>query len=207
MRYKNQELLNKITSYIGETLTGEGRIPSNREVGDYFGISKSCAQKYMSTISKQGLCKQLNKYRDDCSKAKIIDANASCGTPTYEEENILEYIRLPIPLFGKDEKIIIHASGDSMMDAGINDGDVLFISPQADAKDGDIVAATINGASTLKTYMHHKDGRPYLHPENSQYDDIEIHEGDDFYIQGVLIYVLKNYRGFKSNLIFKENLE
>jgi repressor LexA len=204
MRYKDQSLLDSISSYIGEIVVGEGRVPSNREVGEHFRISKSCAQKYMSTISKQGLCKQLNKYRDDCRKAAIVDTGLSCGTPTYEDTSITEYVRLPVPLFGTEEKIVTHASGDSMINAGIDDGDTLIISRQTEAKDGEIVIATLNGASTLKTYMHHKDGRPYLHPENSSYEDIEIHEGDAFFIQGVLIYVLKNYRGYRSELVYKE---
>ncbi len=204
MRYKDQELLKRISDYIGETLLTERRIPSNREVGERFGVSKSCAQKYMSTISKQGSCKQLNKYRDECSKAMLVDGSMSCGAPTYEEEQILEYISLPVPLFGKEDKIILHASGDSMKDAMIDDGDMLIISRQSEAKDGEIIAALINDRTTLKTYMHHEDGRPYLQPENAKYDDIEIYEGDDFRIQGVLVYVVKNFRRYKSESLYKE---
>ncbi|MBR0452045.1 MAG: hypothetical protein IJI78_08645 [Oscillospiraceae bacterium] len=198
MRYKDPDLLQNISRYIGDALTREGKVPSNREVGEHFRISKSCAQKYMSTISKQRICPQLEKYNEDCRKAVIVDTGLSCGTPTYEEENITEYIRLPISMFGTEEKIIAHANGDSMTGAGIEDGDTLIISRQAAARDGEVILAVLNGATTLKTYFRHPDGRPYLHPENSRFKDIEIHEGDEFFIQGVLLYVLKDYRGFRS---------
>ena len=200
MRYKDPDLLQKISQYIGDTLTKEGKVPSNREVGERFGISKSCAQKYMSTISKQRMCSQLEKYSEECRKAVIVDTGVSCGTPTYEEENITEYIRLPISMFGTEEKIIAHANGDSMTGLGIEDGDTLIISRQIEARNGEVILAVLNGATTLKTYLHHEDGRPYLHPENDRFDDIEIHDWDEFYIQGVLLYVLKDYRGFRSDM-------
>ena len=85
-----------------------------------------------------------------------------------------------------------------MIEAGIEDGDTLIISKQMDARDGEIILALVDGATTLKTLLHHKDGRPYLHPENDSMPDIEIYDGMSFNIQGVLTYVVKNYRGFKS---------
>ena len=197
MRYKDPELMRNISDYIGETLTDEGRLPSNREVGEHFGISKSCAQKYMSTISKEKLCDRLNKYNDEYRKAMIVRNGFSCGTPTIEEESVEEYVRLPSALFGYENKIVAHANGDSMVEAGIEDDDVLILSVQQTARPGEVVLATLNGASTIKTYQQHADGRPYLHPENPKYKDIEIHEEDAFYIQGVLLFVLKDYRGFR----------
>ena len=207
MRYKDQTLLDNISQYIGDTITSEGRVPSNREVGEFFHISKSCAQKYMSTISKERRCEKLNKYKEDSRRAMVVETGFSCGTPTIEEENVMAYVRLPSELFGNEEKIISHANGDSMINAGIEDGDTLIISAQHEAKVGEIILATLNSASTIKTYFLHDDGRPYLHPENDAYDDIEIYEGDEFYIQGVLLYVLKNYRRYKSDLCFKEQKE
>ena len=204
MRYKDPDLLENISRYIWDVLTSEGKVPTNREVGERFRISKSCAQKYMSTISRQRMCAELEKYSEECRKAVVVDGGTSCGTPTYEEENITEYIRLPISMFGTEEKIITHANGDSMTGAGIEDGDTLIISRQSEARNGEVILAVLNGASTLKTYLRHGDGRPYLHPENERFDDIEIHDGDEFYIQGVLLYVLKDYRGFRSGLAYKE---
>ncbi len=204
MRYKNPELLKGMSDYIGEFLLAEGHVPSNREVAEHFGVCKSQAQKYMSTIAKQRLCKAWENYNDEYSKTSVVDMGLSCGIPTYEDECVIEYTRLPNSIFGDEEKLVAHANGTSMQDAGIEDGDTLILSDQKTAREGEVVLATLNGALLIKTYLLHEDGRPYLHPENEEFNDIEIHEDDAFYIQGVLLYVLKNYRGFKSQVMFKE---
>ena len=61
------------------------------------------------------------------------------------------------------------------------------------SENGDIIVALLNGENTLKRLRYDANGRPYLHPENPVYPDIMIHEGDRFYIQGVLIYAIKAY--------------
>ena len=66
-----------------------------------------------------------------------------------------------------------------------------MVRKQVTANDGDIVVALLNGENTLKRFFHHSDGRPFLHPENPAYADIEITDEDTFYIQGVLSHVIK----------------
>ena len=125
-------------------------------------------------------------------KAAWLGNDISCGSPTYQEEHIMEYLRLPVSVFGKGEKYIITASGDSMIGAGITEGDYLVIRKQVTASEGDIVVALVNGENTLKRLMQHGDGTQYLHPENDAYADIEFSDGDTFYIQGVLTHIIKH---------------
>lgn len=92
----------------------------------------------MSTISKQHLCQTWDKYNDEYSKAALVDTGFSCGTPTYEDECVIEYTRLPTSLFGDEKKIVAHANGASMQNAGIDDGDILILSEQETARKGEV---------------------------------------------------------------------
>ena len=193
MQHLDNDLLEKIAGYMGRCLLEEDYSPSVREVGSRFGISKSTAQKYMAKITSEGLCPQLDKFsKDGTEKAAWLENDIACGEPTYQEEHIAEYLRLPVSVFGKGEKYIITARGDSMTGADISEGDFLVIRKQVTANSGDIVVALVNGENTLKRLMHRRDGTPYLHPENPEYPDIEFGEGDTFYIQGVLTHIIKH---------------
>ena len=72
--------------------------------------------------------------------------------PQLEEEYIEEYVSLPVSLFGEGEFFILRASGDSMIGAGINSGDMIVIRKQNTASDGDIVVALVDNESTLKRF-------------------------------------------------------
>lgn len=84
---------------------------------------------------------------------------------------------------------MLHARGDSMTGAGIEDGDMVLIKKQEEAYPGQIVVAYVEGeGNTLKTYKE-KGGKAYLHPENPKYNDIPIR---DCKIQGIAIKVIKD---------------
>ena len=191
MRHKNTDLRDSIMRYVDECCINEGREPSVREVGRVFGISKSNAQRYMAEIRKESLSPRIGKYNDDRVSAAWLENSIACGAPTYEEENIRMYVQLPTAVFGGGEKYILTARGDSMIKAGITEGDIVVVRKQVTAEPGDIVVALLNGENTLKRLMFREDGRPYLHPENDALEDIDIGEDDALYIQGVASYVIK----------------
>ena len=87
-----------------------------------------------------------------------------------------------------------------MVDADIHEGDLVVIRKQVTADPGDIVVALLNGENTLKRLMLDESGRPYLHPENRNYDDIEIRDGDEFYIQGVAVKIIKDINGDPADI-------
>ena len=114
----------------------------------------------------------------------------ACGIPKFAEENIEEYVRLPVSLFGKGDFFILRAYGDSMIEAGIEDGDLVLIRQQNIADEGQIVVALIDDEATLKRfYPEPQKHRIRLHPENSHMDDIFV---DHCEIQGVAVKVLKD---------------
>lgn len=127
------------------------------------------------------------KYNNTKCSAAIL-GSVSCGPLQYEDENVEGFVSLPEVIFGKGEFYLLKANGDSMVNAGIDDGDWIVIRKQNTAKDGDIVVALTEGMNNLK-YFFHGDGHAILRAANSNYDDIII---DELAIQGVAVKIIKN---------------
>ena len=101
----------------------------------------------------------------------------SCGVPRFAEENIEEYVCLPVALFGKGNFFILRVNGESMIEAGIDHGDFVFIKCQNHAQPGQIVVALMEDEATLKRFFPEPKQRRFrLHPENSQMNDIYVDE-------------------------------
>lgn len=116
--------------------------------------------------------------------------NVACGVPKFAEGNIEEYVRLPISLFGRGDFFLLRASGDSMIEAGIDDGDLVLIRQQDTADPGQIVVALMEDEATLKRfYPEPGRHRVRLHPENRRMKDIVV---ENCIIQGVAVKVLKD---------------
>ena len=193
MQHKDNSILERMTDYCNEYLRDKRELPSTRHLAKVLNISKSSAQRYLVAVREGDRLTVQNKMSNDREMTPVYDGTGPCGIPDYQDGNVAEYVILPESLFGKGPKFIVRASGNSMIDAGINDGDMLVFRVQSNAEDGDIVAALVSGGNTVKTLCHDSEGHPYLHPENKEYDDIVIHEGDSFAIQGVLACALKRY--------------
>lgn len=127
---------------------------------------------------------------------KFIDLTVQCGFPSpaadYAENDLslTDYF-----VKNRDATLIIEARGDSMIDAGIFEGDILMIDRSIEPRPGDIVLAYLQGEFTLKT-LKFVNGQPELHPQNSSgnYPVIRPGEYDDFQIEGVLVGSGRRYR-------------
>lgn len=164
------------------------------------GVGRNIQYKLVApeTISKWTPCiverfvAQIHQPRPNA--AVITPLNllgcVSCGVPKFAEENIEEYVRLPIALFGRGQFFILRANGDSMIEANIDHGDLVLIRQQNYADEGQIVVALMDDEATLKRYYPEPENRRVrLHPENKQMDDIFV---DNCVIQGVAVNVLKD---------------
>lgn len=192
MQHKDYDILNEMSVYVNDFIIEKDCYPTVRELGSRFGLCKSSAHRYLKLLREEGRLPSDSKMMPgEEERAAWLSNTVSCGSPSYQEENIDGYVRLSSAVFGKGQKYLLTASGDSMIDADIEEGDVLVIRKQATAEEGDIIVALLNGENTLKRLMRHSDGAPYLHPENRSYSDIEINDEDTFYIQGVLTHVIK----------------
>lgn len=122
-----------------------------------------------------------------------VAGEIACGP---QKEAIIEadnYLSFPVSLLGSGDHFVLQAKGDSMVDAGIFDGDYVIVHKQDTADSGQIVVARIGNETTLKRLIKdEKHERIILHPENDAFSDIEVNQANEFAIQGVVIKVIKD---------------
>ena len=201
MRHRDPAIMDKIVKFVDAYYLENGRSPSTSEIGNEIGVSKSTACRYLQEMRKKKMIVYDGRFIETNLTSKATVGNKvntyvldsiSCGTPLLEEENINEYVSLPESIFGQGEFMLLMANGDSMIDAGIDDGDMVVIRKQSTAEDGQIVAALIEGMNTLKTlYRDEEKHKVILHPENKALSDIIV---DNCMIQGVAINVIKSLK-------------
>lgn len=197
MRSKSPELMNKIIKYVEQYYLQNGHSPSTTKIAEAVDIARGTAYKYLVEMAARGMIEYdgetiettvTKKLNTDASQTAIV-GSVPCGTPQYEEENIEEYISLPAAIFGKGDFFILRASGDSMIEAGIDDGDLVVIRKQIYAENGDIVVALVDNQNTLKRFYRDDENKRFiLHPENKRLEDIIVKE---CCIQGVACHVIK----------------
>lgn len=199
MRSKNAEWFPMIENFINSYREQNNASPSVQEIANHIGIAKSTASRYLSTMREKGMI-EFDGHRNIATRETIrtkaetvlvpILGCVSCGIPKFAGENIEEYVRLPIALFGKGDFFILRANGDSMIEANIDHGDLVVIRQQSHAEKGQIVVALIDDEATLKRYYPEPEQhRVRLHPENQKLQDIFV---DDCSIQGVAVKVIKD---------------
>ena len=168
----------EIYKFIRESLYEKGYPPSVREIGAAVGLqSSSTVHMYLNKMAKEGM------IRRDPTKPRAIDlmedkpwanmlrvplvGTVAAGVPITAEENIEEVFNVPSTLLGtQDDTFMLRVQGESMIKAGIYDGDLIFVKEQNTAKNGEIVVALVeNEEATVKRIYFEKD-RVKLQPEN-----------------------------------------
>lgn len=192
MRQKNPKYMKEIEDFVDEFYSKHHKTPSCREIAENTTLQRSAVQKYLTAMNDQGMIKydgktictrRMQSYAPDTTSVGVIGTIA-CGPLSMEEEAVEQYVDLPTSLFGSGDFFILHASGDLMTGAGIDNGDLVLIRKQEKAHNGDIVVAYIEGdGNTLKRFKRY--GRTvFLHPENPKYTDIPL---KNCKIQGVAV--------------------
>ncbi len=115
------------------------------------------------------------------------------GVPLAAEENVESRIPVPEEWIGRGRHFALRVNGDSMMNAGILDGDCVVVRQQATAEDGDIVVATLDGETTLKR-LRRSGRRVSLAAENPRYRPIEV-QSENAVVQGVVVGLMRGYLG------------
>ena len=158
MRTLNPKTLCKMEEYIKEYQSENGRSPSYRNIMHGIGMSSlNLVQRYVLALENEGRIQRTrlgnielpSRFdKGETTIAPLIGAIA-CGEPCFEVEHIEDSFELPRSLFGSGKLFMLHASGNSMVEAGINDGDLIVLRKQDYADDGDIVVALTNGNNTF----------------------------------------------------------
>jgi repressor LexA len=177
----------EIWQFLVEYVDAHGYPPTVREIGDAVGLaSPSTVHAHLANLERAGLLRrdptkpralELVGRRRDEARAETempllpLVGRIAAGGPLLAEEEIEDRIAVPEPL-GRNADFLLRVKGESMIEAGILDGDIVVVHRQDDARVGDIVVALVGedesaDEATVKTFHRESDGRIRLQPENS----------------------------------------
>jgi repressor LexA len=189
-----------ILEFIQTEQREKGITPSTREIQHHFGFaSQTSVMQYLATLERKGfLDRHARKARaliTPVQKVRITDipiyGQIPAGMATLTEQTIEGHVSLDTRSVNASKNgrtFALRVRGDSMIDAHVLDGDIVILEDRKDVQNGDIVAALIDGETTLKRYvMEH--GRPYLKAENPLYPNLV--PARELRIQGVMVSLVR----------------
>jgi len=191
-----------IYDFLLKTIREKGFAPSIPEIGKQFKIaSTNGVSDHLKALEKKGYIRRVGKRASEVVNAlgkTVLTATRDvpilgkvpAGKPLLSEENIEGILSIPDDM-GSGKLFALQVKGDSMIGAGILDGDKVIVKQQGTAENGEIVCAMINGEATLKRFFK-KDGVITLKAENDKYAPITVSEGE-FRIAGRVVGLLRKF--------------
>jgi repressor LexA len=196
-----------ILDFIAAQLRERGYPPSVREIGEAVGLtSSSTVHAHLTTLQKQGFLRRdptkprAIEVRYDATSGAAIErrparhipllGDVAAGTDVLAQENVEELLPLPEDFTGDGQLFMLRVRGDSMIDAGILDGDYVVVRRQEEADKGDIVVAGIPGEeATVKTYSR-KGNKVVLVPANARLEPM-VYDPREVTLFGKVVTVLR----------------
>jgi repressor LexA len=191
----------RVYSYLETYLRRKGRPPSYQEIQDYFGFrSLNSVVKHLKQLERKGYLEspwgnqkrafRLLPLRTTAATIPFL-GRVAAGAPI-EAVNIPEAVEVPESLLAGGNNFALQVQGESMIDEGIRDGDVLIIRKQDRADNGQTVVAQIEGEVTIKKF-YQRDGRVELRPANEELKPLVV-PAERVEIIGVVIGLVRHYR-------------
>ena len=182
---KQQEIL----EYIKETILKKGYPPAVREICEAVNLkSTSSVHSHLETLERNGYIRRdPTKPRtieiiEDCfnlARREVVNVpllgTVAAGMPLLAQENIENYFPIPTEMLPDKEVFMLRVKGDSMIEAGIFNGDLIFVEKTVTAENGEIVVALLDDSATVKRF-YKENGHYRLQPENSSMDPIIVDE-------------------------------
>jgi len=203
MRSKNTAHYKTIVDFVNKYFDGVGRSPSTREIESGTGISRPTVQRYLRELSEhgeieydghRGIVTDYMRGAAEGTSPVLMGNSIPCGMLNEVCDAELESIRMPTALIGTGDFFLLRAKGNSMINAGIDDGDLVLIKRCERVREGRIAAFLYdNSETTLKRFKQDKNAI-YLIPENDAMEPIVISGNDRtrLIIQGEAIMVMKD---------------
>jgi repressor LexA len=196
----------KLLKFIEKYQWDNGASPTIREMKEKFGVSSdNSILKLLNALQRKGYIKKgdtprsikmLASIREKMDIAAAVISVPLVGTipaggPVAAEENVLETYEIGKGLMPSSSgAFLLRVTGNSMIDAGIYESDMVMVAPNQPVRSGDVVVALVDGESTVKTYI--KEGaKVYLQAENPEYEN--IYPTGELQIQGVVTGLIRNY--------------
>lgn len=201
----------QVLEHIKSTVSERGYPPSVREIGEAVGLSSpSTVHSHLASLVKAGLIRRdptkpraievlttesavepAPRQRDDIQDVPVVGRIAA-GRPILATEQVEDVMPLPTELVGNDPVFMLTVKGDSMIEAGILDGDLVVVRRQDDATDGQIVAALVDDEEATVKRLYRRDGKVILESENPAYEPMVFDR--DVRIIGKVVSVLRKVR-------------
>lgn len=172
---------NKILEFIRQEIEEKGYPPSVREICAAVGLkSTSTVHAHLNTLEKKGFIRRdstkpraLELLDNSVSRGRSVPlvGKVTAGLPITAIENIEDYLTLPQGMLGHDELFCLRVQGESMIEIGILDGDIIVVRQQQDAENGEVVVAMIDDEATVKRIFFEPE-RIRLQPENRHMEPI-----------------------------------
>ena len=191
----------RVYSYLETYLRRKGRPPSYQEIQDYFGFrSLNSVVKHLKQLERKGYLEspwgnqkrafRLLPLRTTAATIPFL-GRVAAGAPI-EAVDIPEAIEVPESLLAGGNNFALQVQGESMIDEGIRDGDVLIIRKQDHANNGQTVVAQIEGEATIKKF-YQRDGRVELRPANEELQPLVV-PAEKVEIIGVVVGLVRHYK-------------
>ncbi len=194
----------EILEYIKLQILKRGFPPSVREICEAVDLkSTSSVHSHLETLEKNGYIRRdptkpraieildddFNLVRREMANVPVIGSVAA-GEPLYAEQNIEDYFPIPVERLPNKQTFLLKVKGESMINAGILDGDMVLVEETSTASNGDMVVALVEDGATVKTF-YREEGIYRLQPENDFMDPIIVH---DVIILGKVIGVFRFFK-------------
>lgn len=179
----------EILEYIKSEILSKGYPPAVREICEAVDLkSTSSVHSHLETLEKNGYIRRdptkpraieildddFNLTRREVVNVPIV-GHVAAGQPILATENIEDYFPIPVEFMPNQDSFMLKVKGESMINAGILDGDNVLVKRQANAENGDIVVALVDDSATVKTF-YKEDGYYRLQPENDTMDPIIVED-------------------------------
>lgn len=176
---RTEEKMNQIYNFTVEFINDNGFPPSVREICSKLNIkSTATAYSYLERLKNKGLIEKsalkkraISLPQKNNFKTIPLIGTISAGTPIFAVENLEGYYPLPEEFNATGSDFALKVKGESMINAGIFDNDIIIVKQQSVAENGEIVVALIDDSATVKRFFK-KDGKFVLHPENDYMEDM-----------------------------------
>ena len=197
----------EILEYIKNEILNRGFPPSVREICEAVKLkSTSSVHAHLETLEKNGYIRRdptkprtieilddnFNLLRREMVNVPVVGV-VTAGQPILAVENIESYFPVPAEMMPNKQCFILHVKGESMVNAGILDGDQVLVQQQPDAENGEIVVALLGEDATVKRF-YKEDGYYRLQPENDTMDPNIVNQDEDFQILGKVFGVFRLFQ-------------
>ena len=200
-----------ILETIHAHVDAHGYPPSVREIGDAVGLrSSSSVHAQLETLEEKGYLKrdpakpralELGRDPDTALELRPVAARnvplvgeIAAGGPILAEERVDAVYPLPRELVGEGQLFMLRVRGESMVEAGVLDGDLVVVREQPSVEQGEMCAVLVDGEATVKFFRRTRGGEVFLDPANEAYEPIPVTADQDAAIMGKVVTVLRSVR-------------